>query len=166
MSEPTVTPDAPTKTSTIIISSAVANERYPRVLGMKTPGGSPIRDCGDRVAVALRGTGMSDWLKIAAQNGILENLQALIDIGKNTGQVRMALGRMLRARLDKHNADPEKNPEPIIPEPRPMPVRVASTTVGAAVAAQLANPKPPEDDSEEDDDEVAEEEEESDDEEK
>jgi hypothetical protein len=108
---------------TIIISSAVANEKYPRVLGMKTPGGSPIRDCGDRVAVALRGTGRNDWFEIAQKNGIRGYLEALEAAGKNTGQVRMALGRMLRARLIKHEADPAKNPEPYLPEPTPMPVK-------------------------------------------
>ena len=137
--------EAPKKT--IIISSAVANEKYPRVLGMKTPNGSPIRDCGDRVAVALRGTGMADWMDIAERNGIAENLQNLQDIGKNTGQVRMALGRMLRARLIKFEANPDKEPEPYIPDPKPMPVKAK------------ADPKPePVDQTDEieEDDEVAE----------
>lgn len=117
--------------STVIISAATAKEKYPVRPGLKTPNGSPIRDCGDAVAVALRGTGMEDWLDIADRNDIRSNIDALIAAGKNVGQVRMSLGRMLRARLANHEADPEKNAAPYLPEPKPVPVK-----------AEKADPKP------------------------
>lgn len=104
--------------ATTIISSAVAKDKYPRVVGMKTPNGSPIRDNGDEVAVALRGTGLEDWRHIADKNGCRENIDALEAAGKNTGQIRMALGRILRAKMARHNADPEKEAAPWLPEPK------------------------------------------------
>jgi hypothetical protein len=87
---------------------------------------------------------MDDWMGIAERNGIAENLQNLRDVGKNTGQVRMALGRMLRARLIKFEANPDKEQEPYIPEPKPTPVKAK------------ADPKPEPVDTDEEDDEVAE----------
>lgn len=109
-----------------IISAETARNKYPRVAGIKTPGGSPIRDNGDEVAVALRQTGLDDWLHIADENGCRDNLDALQAAGKNTGQIRMALGRILRAKLARYNADPEKNEKPRLPEPKPVPVKAAA----------------------------------------
>ena len=127
-----------------IINSQTAKEKYPVRPGFRTASGNATRDCDDVVARSLRGTGMQDWLEIADKNGVRDNLQKLIDAGKNTGQVRMALGRMLRTFVTAHNTDPEKHPMPYLPE---APAPKLPTPVKAADA----DPKPePEGDASED----------------
>ena len=53
-------------------------------------------DCGDAVAVPLRGLVIEDMRIIADENGLGAKLKAMEDKKLNYGQIRMNIGRVLR----------------------------------------------------------------------
>lgn len=97
-------------TKTIIIDHATAKAKYPVRKGLKTAGGSPVRDNGDEVAVRLRGSGPPDWEALAKANGFGDDYARLQEAGKNPGQLRMFVGSKLRTIQRRHDANP-KNPQ-------------------------------------------------------